>query len=95
MAGRYEEREEWVKRIVQTRIICDICGVSNEGDEWGSGEFDVAETEVICRTGEAYPETGNGEQYELDICPKCFKEKLVPWVESHGRGKHEPTRWDY
>jgi hypothetical protein len=36
------------------------------------------------RDGENYPEGGSGTEVEIDMCPECFKTKLIPWLESQG-----------
>lgn len=50
--------------------------------------------EVKLEEGTSYPEGGSYEGFILDICPKCFKDKLIPWFESQG-GKVRKTEGDY
>ncbi len=82
-------------RLVET--TCDLCGrVASRGD-WDSSNYEVAESEVkvIVRQkgGTAYPEGGSGTEIVVDVCPKCFKEKLVPFLRSQG-AKIEEREWD-
>ena len=80
---------------------CDLCGKESGGrgdTEWDKGFYDVMETEVQIqlkmREGEAYPEGGWGTTAEIDICPECFRGKLIPWLQSEGADiKRE--EWDY
>ena len=46
------------------------------------------------KTGSNYPEGGSGEETTIDICPDCFKDKLIPWVESFG-GKPTVKEWNW
>jgi len=89
-------RKEMVERERVVSMVCEICGEQSIGSEWdGEGDdrsFGVVDIE--CKTGVRYPDGGYGEKCEVDICPKCFKGKLVPWLESQGATvKWED--WDY
>ena len=77
-------------------VKCDFCGEevpkpdantggiwSNEVD-WSTGGYGICETEISFSEGESYPEGGNKTTLSFDICPKCFKEKLIPWAKSQG-----------
>jgi hypothetical protein len=78
-------------------MTCDLCGresKANHSDDWGEGNFDIAETEVRLKVGDSYPEGGAGTEIEFDICPKCFRERLIPWLESQGT-KVEEKGWDW
>jgi len=68
------------------KIVCDICGEEREQyedwrndphkDDHNSSYFDT-ETKLEYTFGDNYPDGGSGKKYELDICPKCFMEKIV------------------
>ena len=62
-------------------VRCDVCGelIPNRG----MGEFD--EVEIARKTGYSFPEGGNHTRVEVDMCPHCFREKLVPWLKGFGR----------
>lgn len=72
-------------------VVCDICKHSNHmasdnhcgGVEWG-GTFDVAEVNISIKEGSQYPESGSGTLISFDVCPRCFQEKLVPYIVSLG-----------
>jgi RNA polymerase subunit RPABC4/transcription elongation factor Spt4 len=74
-------------RTIVESITCDLCGDTTTS-EWRKNSFDAVDTTIHMREGTQYPECGSFKDTEIDICPKCFKEKLIPWVESHGG---EPT----
>ena len=75
-------KEVNIPRKAVQEVKCDLCGATCPG-EWGKG-FQVARTEIKMREGEAYPEYQELEDTEVDICPTCFKEKLLPWLKSQG-----------
>ncbi len=60
-------------------VTCDLCG--EKIDVRG---YDVDEVEVRHKTGSNYPEGGSGDETSVDMCGKCFDEKLVPWLRSQG-----------
>jgi hypothetical protein len=63
---------------------CDICHNKFDGERWNHESYSALETEVRMKTGTSYPEGGSGEEIKFDICPKCFREKLIPFIESFG-----------
>ena len=62
--------------------VCDLCGDESE-DNWAPG-YSANKTEVKIIEGKSYPEGGSGTEISYDICPTCFKTKLIPWLESQG-----------
>lgn len=74
------------KHYVVVKIVCDICGAENPGDDWSTGHYEVNKTTIEYESGDHYP----GDRFTTflccDICPTCFVHKLMPWVESHGIG---------
>jgi hypothetical protein len=79
---------------------CDLCGKKGGSDKWDSvgWTYDINETEIeiTCRQkeGSSYPEGGSGTEYQIDLCPDCFKDKLIPWLRSQG-AKIEDMNWDW
>ena len=92
----YKEIVIPAKRLTTlARRRCDLCEESTtEKRDWGKDHYDVEETEVRYKTGANYPEGGSGEETTIDICPKCFTEKLIPWVKSQG-GEPTVKEWDW
>lgn len=70
-------------------VSCDICGSVIKDDL-----FKVNEIEVRHKKGSNYPEGGSGVEITVDICGKCFDEKLVPWLRSQGADPIT-TEWDW
>lgn len=96
----YETREVVRKESNITTIVCDFCKAEREyGYAWKE-VFDTErashyqeETEpLVFKIGEYFPEYGEGRQWELDICPKCFGEKILPLVITEAKNGSE---WDY
>jgi len=97
---KYETRVEDKPRSYEVLVerTCDLCGFKARNENWGEGYYDVNETEcrveVRWKGGSNFPEGGYGTAIEIDICPVCFKEKLVPWLRSQG-AKIEEKDWDW
>jgi hypothetical protein len=93
----YEERKIPAEtKSVQVGRKCDLCGAEVRTPQywsWTTETFNVAETKVECRTGTQYPEGGSGTVTEVDICTLCFRDRLVPWLESQGATVEE-REWD-
>ena len=81
-------------RTVPARVLkvcvhrqCDLCGASTNKGTWNKKVSLVSETEckieVRSKEGDLH-EGGYGVEIDVDICPKCFIEKLVPWLKSQG-----------
>lgn len=73
---------------------CDLCGRETKRglDNWSGERFRVEEVEVRIKEGVSYPEGGSGTEIEFDICPDCFRGRLIPWLESQG-AKAEEEDW--
>ena len=80
-----ETKPETIERERVVATECDLCHTKKTGDGWwGENAYDVAETQVSCRWGSNYPEGGWGSEIEVDICLKCFKQRVVPWLKEQG-----------
>ena len=95
----------YIKKVVpakeveeHTKTTCDLCGKEAMRGDWESSSYEVNETEIEVtvrqKDGRCYPSGGGGTQYQVDMCPDCFKNKLIPWLESQGC-KAEQKDWDY
>ena len=83
---------EFAKEIVTrevtvvTSISCDLCKKVGRLSDQSFGEFDgdVAECEVSCTTGEQGYDYGDKVIVRYDVCPDCFRSKIVPLFEACG-----------
>ena len=96
----YEQREIPAKTITVLKLRqCDLCGKKSDREDWNATSiYSVNETEIFIevrqKKGQDYPEGGSGTKYEIDLCPDCFKKKLVPWLLSQGAViKQEDWDW--
>ncbi len=69
-------------------IQCDICGEKSYGDNgWNPGDENVVE-EASIRYNKVEKDYGEGGGLKhihwADICPSCFRWKLIPWLKRQG-----------
>ena len=85
------------RQVEQERLDfkeCDLCGRRSGEYRWKTSSLEQVETKVHIQYGSWFAEGGYGEEYEADLCPECFDEKLIPWLKEQGC-KREFTGWDY
>jgi hypothetical protein len=92
MSREYEQTEQTHIVTRCTKLTCDVCGREGAGDSWEAGLFEANDTtmEVTVHHKDGMVDRdggGAGDEYTIDICPECFKDKLIPWVESFGHAK--------
>lgn len=63
---------------------CDFCKKKSDNESWRNSRYDIEDVDIKYRTGFSYPDAGYEEFFELDICPACFVEKLIPWAKENG-----------
>jgi len=93
---KHIERKTYETDVVM-KVTCDICGREGQMSDWpveGGTGYETNETKVYFKTGTAYPEGGSGVEYDVDVCPKCFTERLIPWLRSQGAAVRK-TEWDF
>jgi hypothetical protein len=72
------------------RVTCDLCGCEIRKPP----DFEVSDIEVLFRWGTCYPEAGWGEEFNIDLCPCCFRDRLVPWLRDQGATVEEKS-WEW
>ena len=65
-------------------ITCDICKETYRGQNWGKGGYVEENTDVSFEYGYCFPEGRSTKKIEFDVCPKCFKEKIIPFMQTFG-----------
>jgi hypothetical protein len=78
------------ERQYETHTTCDLCGAKCASDE----NYYDDEVTIKRREGTNYPDCGWGTETDVDMCGKCFQEKLVPWLQSQG-AEVVAREWDY
>jgi len=67
--------------MIHEKTTCDICGKEALNGYWESFFYEVNKTEVEVtvkqKDGTEYQEEGSGTNFRADICPTCFKEKVI------------------
>lgn len=82
---KYKTEQQTFEHCIE--MICDICGLKSDSQySWpDQDEFEVGEVEIRFKEGVNYgSDGGSGTEYNPDICPKCFKEKVIPALEGLG-----------
>lgn len=70
------------------RLTCDVCGAESKWDEnWSSKEHEKINSTISLEEEDSFPSGGQSTQIQYHICPKCFKEHLTKWFESHRDSK--------
>ena len=79
------------------KLTCDICNSQSptNSNDWDKDMYVIKQIEIKYKTGSCYPSHGLGVEYVIDMCPKCFKEKLIPFIESFNRVQIKEKTWDY
>ena len=85
-------------REILIKRKCDLCGIESKSSDWNAGFYEVNETEIKItmkqKEGSSYPEGGSGTEYEIDLCPSCFTNRMIPWLKSKGAEIKE-REWDW
>ena len=95
---KYETVKEVVEKERVVERTCDLCGAKAKPLGWECGCYEVQDADVEVtihrKKGEAYPEGGYGTTIIVDICPKCFDDKLIPFLRAQGADIKESI-WEY
>ena len=71
-------------------VTCDLCKERIKPGRM----YDVDEVEIRHRTGMADFGGGSGMETAVDLCGKCFDEKLLSWLRSQG-AEPQTNEWDF
>lgn len=78
---------------VVDKTVCDMCSRQTKGDSWEQSTWYInytniglaITTEISAERRKSYGwDGGEGEKVVVDLCPWCFKDKLIPWLRSQG-----------
>jgi len=96
MSKQKEIKEvQGVVKYKKEPFLCDICQKKTDDlDCWDGETYSIDGTKIEMTVGNRYPGAGWKETTEFHICPDCFKEKLIPFFESHGaKATESETVW--
>lgn len=70
-------------------VVCDLCGARDRNGLWstpatGSRWPSRCEVEVRLEYTVGDGDSGDISTTSYDICPACFRGRLMPWLESQG-----------
>jgi hypothetical protein len=90
----YKKVTKTVEQEVLDKWYCDICKATPPGGlnelDWRKENDEIQEVNFYrCirktgRNGCGCCWGGESEELTLEICPKCFDEKFLPWLSSQG-----------
>jgi len=93
----FEERTR--KETILKLRKCDLYGRESKSADWRNGIYEENQTVIKMQIiqqerNSCFPDgSGSGSEYDIDLCPTCFLEKLVPWLKSQG-AKIEERKWE-
>ena len=90
----------------QIFVKCSFCGVEADNPQTNEKEVDwkrkknyeIGESGIFLRTGDSFPDCGNGKYFVIHACPDCFKTKVIPVLESCALPegvKFQEVEWDW
>lgn len=96
---RQTEKRTWTTvREVVIKTTCDICGkdicdcLPDKRKNW----YDVCNVTISSEEGKDYgSDGGNTESHEYDVCIRCFREKVEPFIQSFICAKPTITEHDF
>ena len=80
---------------VFTHRSCDVCGKTTKSSDWTPhnaepSAYNYGETEVRYTFGKSYPDDCYGDFYDIDVCPECFMNTVLPALEAAAGHKFQP-----
>ena len=76
---RKEKQMKEVEMTLEDYNLCDKCHCKIEADDM----YDAFKCEFLHKTGNNYPEGGDGKKQEMELCKKCAI-KLVSLLREKG-----------
>lgn len=80
---------------LESRVVglkCDICGAEVHSPnatasyipDWSKELYEIDHITIEREVGWHYPEDCSTQTVGVDLCPKCWTLKFIPWLESQG-----------
>ena len=73
---------------------CDLCKArtvrhpSGNVANWSDSNSGITRVEITLYDIDGDESETIGEEIEFDICPRCFRDQLMPWLQSKGAVPH-------
>lgn len=80
---RWKKVEKHYTESYLESVTCDICKNTFNNNNWDAGPYEVRRTTISLEEGSQFPEGGSTIITSFDICPKCFKEILIPMLDEY------------
>lgn len=87
---KIKEKREVPARVeeVVVGLKCDLCEKTVKRDRWGFETYEINDVLVSIKmhrkTGESFSDCGFQQEQEIDICPNCWDEVIMPFLKSKG-----------
>lgn len=99
MRKKHVEKTETTREVV-TNVFCDMCGdekIVTYADSWNGSETDVNFVTVTHTIGteDRSKLSGTGKEIVFDICPRCFRSKVLNFLYSECRTPPEYQDWKH
>jgi len=86
-------KHEVTETVTKTKFVgtrCDRCGkettdTSSEQINWGEGFGQNITSTLVRLQGQAYPEGGYSNGYEVHLCNECWDELIYPVVREFAK----------
>lgn len=69
---------------VVVALVCDLCGTRSTGRNWEVGIYDRDRVYISGEQGKRYPDDDAYDVTRVDMCPTCFRSRLLPWLLAQG-----------
>jgi len=83
-----EKQTKVVDVVVESYHLCDKCN-----EKIHSSCYDAFEFDLEYKTGSSYPEGGNGEKREMELCSKCADD-CIKLLKDNGYRINQ-SEWDW
>ena len=94
MTRRYEHEPTQVMKVTREEVVCDLCGLTLQAsppeklDYWYHHLEHYQIDDIVLVKMKRRIDGGFFDirwiDWQVDLCPVCFLEKLLPWLKSQG-----------
>ena len=87
-----------VEHEIVASTMCDLCGSQTPGEAWKLGlagdESEIVEMSFCEEWNAEYNGGGDRTDTVFDICPVCWRSKIMPWMLAQGaQPRIEKSDW--